>query len=345
MKVTVTTYLNRRLNTPQTLPDNKSGYLALGDVIEVAEVLQGQMIEGVDTWLKSTDGNFFWSGGTNYNALTNYANRIVNMPQAWKDSKGKGITVALLDSGITTTHPVLKPILNKHLNLAKSFVPNIISIEDVRGHGTAMAGLVGGIAPACDLLIMKVLDDKGNTIPQALAEALDEMVVLKPKIINLSLGVTQKQYDGITYTKGETIKAKIDTLAANGVLMVATAGNDTTLTDSEIYYMAMNDNVISVGASSSKLEMNKINKSVDFIFYNSQLQTTGIDGGVDAVTKNTSAYTAMVSGIVATLLSVNVVPVGYTVKDFIIEQLETIASEINNFNQPSDSEIIIYKIN
>ncbi len=345
MKVTVTTYLNRRLNVPQTLPDNKSGYLSPGDVIEVAEVLQGQMIEGVDTWLKSTNGNFFWSGATNYNGLTNYAARIVNMPQAWKDSKGKGITIALLDTGISPTHPFLKTVFSKYQNLAYAVPP--LATTDKSGHGTAMAGLMTGIVPEIDIISIKVLMDDGVSTGQNLAIGLDKVIDLlprvKPDVINLSLDISKRQYNEVNYTNNETIEAKINKLAAMGIVIVAAAGDRDKIFGNAINYPAVNSNVISVGTLLAEDIGKTANPRVDILFYNTNLQTAAIDGSFTATTSSTSAYTSFVSSIAAAILSIETVPAGKTRKEYVLGRIKGIAANVSNLAPPSSTEISIYK--
>lgn len=345
MKVTVTTYLNRRLNTPQTLPDNKSGYLAPGDVIEVAEVLQGQMIEGVDTWLRSTDGNFFWSGATNYNALTNYANRIVNMPQAWKDGKGKGVTIALLDTGISPTHPFLKSVFNKYQNLAYAVPP--LAITDKHGHGTTMAGLMAGTVPAADIISIKVLTDDNISTGQNLAQGLDKVIELlpqvKPDIINLSLDISRRQYSEVNYTNNETIEAKINKLAATGIVIVAAAGDRDKVFGNVINYPAVNSNVISVGTLLAEDIGKTVNPRVDLLFYNANLQAAAIDGSFTATTSSTSAYTGLVSSIAASILATETTPVGKTKREYVLGRIKEIAANISTIVAPSSTEITIYK--
>lgn len=345
MKVTVTTYLNRRLNVPQTLPDNKSGYLSPGDVIEVAEVLQGQMIEGVDTWLKSTNGNFFWSGATNYNGLTNYAARIVNMPQAWKDGKGKGITIALLDTGISPAHPFLKTVLSKYQNLAYAVPP--LDVADKSGHGTAMAGLMTGVVPAIDIISIKVLTDDNVSTGQNIATGLDKVIDLlpqvKPDVINLSLDISKRQYNEVNYTNNETIEAKINKLTAAGIVIVTAAGDRDKIFGNVINYPAVNNNIISVGTLLADDKNKVVNQRVDVLFYNTNLQTAAIDGSFTAATSSTSAYTSLVSGITAAILSTETVPAGKTKKEYVLGRIKEISVNISKLVSSSGTEITIYK--
>jgi subtilisin family serine protease len=351
MKVTVTTYLNRRVNEPKLLPDNKSGQLSPGDTIDVAETLQGDEFEGTNLWLKDTNGNYFWSGGTDYATLTqtviNYADKIVNMPQVWETGKGRDIVIALLDSGITNKHPALQAILAQYKRNEKSF--STTTVDDVWGHATGLAGLMAGITPSCNLLTMKVLNDDGVSTGKALADGLDAIMNLLPTvktdIINLSLDITKSQYQTATYSNGETIETKINKLVEADVVIIAAAGNGQDLQNTEIYFPAINKNVIAIGASSQLLDKTKINPAVDFIYYDSVLQTAGIDGAYNATIHYTSAYTAVTSALAAAILAAGVLPAGTAKKDFVVQQLKNISISIDNFKQPSNSEITIYKIN
>ena len=66
----------------------------------------------------------------------------INAVTAWDSSTGTGITVAILDSGILSTHPDLAPILVPGWN----FVDNNSNLTDVTGHGTGVAGAAAAIA-------------------------------------------------------------------------------------------------------------------------------------------------------------------------------------------------------
>ena len=72
MKATVNTYLNIRTGTPEILPNNNLGnrYYCPGDVIDIAEVVAGQVYKGNSIWYKLQDGSFVWSGGVLSNPET-----------------------------------------------------------------------------------------------------------------------------------------------------------------------------------------------------------------------------------------------------------------------------------
>ncbi|MEU9120210.1 S8 family serine peptidase [Streptomyces sp. NPDC048506] len=146
--------------------------------------------------------------------------------QLWKDATGKGVTVAVLDSGFRTTHQDLtgqflagpdwgKATEEQH---AKSLKPN----EDVRDHGTAMAGIIAGhghgpggsegvkgLAPDAKILPVPEFKNSGLATRWAVDHGAD--------VINMS------------YTEsvpGADDCASIHYALEKGVVVVAGVGND-----------------------------------------------------------------------------------------------------------------------
>jgi len=66
------------------------------------------------------------------------------------DARGKGITWAILDTGIRSDHPHFRQFANLEVQLSKNF-SNSASLEDVNGHGTHVAGIIAGARLAADL--------------------------------------------------------------------------------------------------------------------------------------------------------------------------------------------------
>jgi len=144
----------------------------------------------------------------------------VKAPPAWGCSRGKGIKVAVLDTGIDWTHPDLAA----NVKGAVSFVPGQ-SAMDGHGHGTHCAGTIGapingigvvGVAPEAWLYAVKVLSNGGSGNWSWLISGLSWCVQNRINIASMSLG-------------GGGAPAALELMCNaafnRGVLLVAAAGN------------------------------------------------------------------------------------------------------------------------
>lgn len=176
----------------------------------------------------------------------------------WDTTMGKGVRIAILDSGVDGSHPDLAP--NLALNLSEvdpTVLPSICddgSPHDQDGHGTWTASLataaIGpgtgrliGVAPSATLLNIKVLERMPMTILGAndtarctageasgllswVIQGIDDAIENHADVISMSLGATVDLSTG----DGAGIKAAFDriTFAATqaGAVLVAAAGND-----------------------------------------------------------------------------------------------------------------------
>lgn len=157
-------------------------------------------------------------------SLTPWHLDAIHAAAAQEISRGSGIWVALLDSGVDTDHPDLAGHLN--LALARNFgdPDDPGNVEDGIGHGTAMAGLILQVAPAATIIPLKISAGSSSTFSnEALIKALEYLQHLKSehpqiRVANLSLVVDE---DG-----GEDeITAKIKDLVLAGVIIAVAAGN------------------------------------------------------------------------------------------------------------------------
>lgn len=148
-----------------------------------------------------------------------------------KKHVGKGIVVAVLDTGIAP-HPDFR---NKILGF-RDFVNGQGIMYDDNGHGTHVCGVIGGngsasdgeyagMAPECDLIVLKVLDKKGNGNVRQVLEGirwiLENQGKYQIRIVNISVGMTSQS----DYMEEEKLVNAVEALWDAGMVVVAAAGN------------------------------------------------------------------------------------------------------------------------
>ncbi len=115
----------------------------------------------------------------------------------WKNCTGRGVGVAIIDSGVDANH---KDLIGK---IKRSFVAEkdgkkVVFTEtelgDSAGHGTACAGIITNIAPAAEINSIKVLGASGLGDGHAFLAGLEFAIKQQYKLINLSLGTTKPQF-------------------------------------------------------------------------------------------------------------------------------------------------------
>jgi subtilisin family serine protease len=130
------------------------------------------------------------------NDLIEVANTFL-LNDEWKSCTGRGVQVAIIDSGVDTNHSDLKGKINKSYIAQKEGNKVVFAETDVgdsAGHGTACAGIINKIAPDAEINSIKVLGAGGLGDGQAFLAGLEFAIKQKYKVINLSLGTTKPQF-------------------------------------------------------------------------------------------------------------------------------------------------------
>ncbi|GAA3484774.1 S8 family serine peptidase [Streptomyces yanii] len=150
----------------------------------------------------------------------------IGAPEAWaKGVDGKGVKVAVLDTGVDLNHADVKD----RVTATRSFVPGA-TVQDGNGHGTHVASTIGGsgadsggkykgVAPGADLLVGKVLNDSGSGNSSWIIEGMEWAAAQGADVVSMSLG-------GSTKTPSDPMTQVVDRLSATtGTLFVISAGN------------------------------------------------------------------------------------------------------------------------
>jgi len=115
----------------------------------------------------------------------------------WQGRTGRGVRVAIVDSGIDTEHPDLKGKIKESVEAVAEdgrIEFRLSTSGDQAGHGTACAGIITSIAPDVDLYSVKVLGPKASGSGDMFLVGLDYAIKQKFRIINLSLGTTKRDF-------------------------------------------------------------------------------------------------------------------------------------------------------
>ncbi|MBW4561155.1 MAG: S8 family peptidase [Mojavia pulchra JT2-VF2] len=147
----------------------------------------------------------------------------IGVEGAWSQTKGSGVTVAVIDTGITRVRDLYETKFVKGYD----FVNDREEATDDNGHGTHVAGTiaqatnnkygVAGIAYEANLMPLKVLSAYGGGTVADIAEAIKFAADKGADVINMSLGGGGES---------QLMKQAIDYAHRKGVVIVAAAGNE-----------------------------------------------------------------------------------------------------------------------
>lgn len=180
-------------------------------------------------------------GDKYYRRYQPYLRASMDVNDAWRRATGRGITVAVIDTGVDPNHEDLPRVLR-----GRDFVSNDRNAADLNGHGTFVAGVIGaerdnnkGIAGAsrASILPVRVLNSNGFGRDSAIAKGVRWAASQDADIINLSLGGGRSSRilrDAVRYANNQ------------GTLVVAASGNNG---GTRAMYPAAYPEVVAVGAT------------------------------------------------------------------------------------------------
>ncbi|MFL0364693.1 S8 family serine peptidase [Pseudobacillus sp. 179-B 2D1 NHS] len=236
---------------------------------------------------------------------------------AQKGMTGKGVKVAVIDSGISP-HPELT------IAGGTSTVDYTSSWADDNGHGTHVAGIIGahrnrtgiiGIAPDANLFAVKAMDQQGEGTLQDILEGIDWSIANGMDIINLSLG---------TEADSRMMHDMINKAYEKGIVLVGAAGNDGLAagTGNTVDYPAKYDSVIAVAAVDRYLKRGSFSSTGNEV----EVSAPGVDvlstytDGRYAYMSGTSQATPHIAGLLALLKQQHPALSGSTLRNELLKQ-------------------------
>lgn len=214
----------------------------------------------------------------------------LHLLDAHRLATGDGVLVAVIDSGIDTTHPDLAG------TVAASF--DVLGPHENHFHGTAIAGAIAahgrllGVAPRVRLLAVRSLDASGQGTSLSIADGIEWAVVRGARVLNMSFAGPQDPL----------LRQHLAAVHARGIVMVAAAGNEGPA--SAPLYPAADEHVIAVTATDADDHLYALANRGRYI----ALAAPGVevlepapDDGVQLIS-GTSLAAAHVSGIAALIL-------------------------------------------
>jgi len=211
----------------------------------------------------------------------------------WNGRTGRGVRVAVVDSGIDTEHPDLKDKVKESVEAVAEdgridFRPS--TSGDQAGHGTACAGIIASVAPEAELYSVKVLGPKASGSGDMFLVGLDYAIKQKFEIINLSLGTTKRDFFA-------PLHDLLDRAYQSGCIVVSAANN----LPYPSYPSIFSSSVVSVVKRSGGDPFNfgyRYGQVIELVAPGVEVTTTWPGGGHRQVTGNSFACPYVV-GIIA----------------------------------------------
>lgn len=180
---------------------------------------------------------------------TQYAWQLAGVAAAQQRTRGQGVVVAVVDTGVNASHPLLlgrtapggfdfvthTPDTTDRADGADSDADGVP--DELVGHGTFVASIIATVAPDARILPIRVLDGDGGgwlwTLARGVFHAIDRGV----EVINISI---------VSTYNSEAVALAVEEAVSHGIVVVASAGN---CADETRLYPAARSDAIAVGAT------------------------------------------------------------------------------------------------
>nr|WP_234383431.1 type VII secretion-associated serine protease mycosin [Streptomyces dysideae] len=226
------------------------------------------------------------------------------LDQLWEQAKGKGVTVAVIDTGVDNRNTQLRSAVAG----GESYVGGSAT-QDIEGHGTRVAGIIAarpikgtgfvGIAPEAKILSYRYTGgegEEGQGDSGTMSRAIKDAVAKGAEIINISSDTANKK-------DNEGLRLAVADAVSKGALIIAAAGNDGADGKSAKTYPASYDGVLAVAASDRNDERAFFSQAGDFVDVAAPGvgMVSTVPGGGQCTADGTSFAAPYVAGVAALL--------------------------------------------
>src|SRR5258707_6564353 len=215
---------------------------------------------------------------------------------SWERCTGRGVRVAIVDSGIDTEHPDLKGKVRESVEAVAedgkiNFHPS--TSGDQAGHGTACAGIITSIAPDVELYSVKVLGPNASGSGEMFLMGVDYAIKQKMQVVNLSLGTTKRDFWG-------PLHELLDRAYRDRVILVAAANNLPQASSPSIFSSSLVSVIKRAGGEPFNFGY-QYGDVIELVAPGVQIETTWPGGGYRQLTGNSFAC-PYITGIIALML-------------------------------------------
>jgi type VII secretion-associated serine protease mycosin len=243
----------------------------------------------------------------------------VLLDELWQDTKGKGVRVAVIDTGVDDVNPQLRTAVDaksgkdylkpdkENPGFGDEMRGKTDGTVDEVGHGTKVAGIIAarprkgtgfvGLAPEATIIPIRQNDEKNSGKSDTMAQAIDWAVAKGAHVINISQDTTQ------SLDADSPMAKAVARALARQIVVVASAGNDGMDGKLKNTYPAAFPGVLAVASSDRNNERAAFSQSGTFV----GVAAPGVDivstvpGGGQCVDNGTSFSAPYVAGVAALL--------------------------------------------
>ncbi|WP_329336781.1 type VII secretion-associated serine protease mycosin [Streptomyces sp. NBC_01352] len=205
----------------------------------------------------------------------------VLLDELWSQSRGKGVRVAVIDTGVDVTNPQLTDALD--VKSGRNLLPKNLKDDDGNplergkengttdtvGHGTKVAGIIAarpvegtgfvGLAPEATIIPIQQNDAEGHGTTETLAEAIRYAITAGAGVINISQDTSN------AVKPSSDLELAINEALSQKIVVVASAGNDGLGGNVKETYPASYKGVLAVASSDRNNERASFSQSGEFV--------------------------------------------------------------------------------